>query len=212
VKVDDRLSRARVESGHVIGYAGGAMGDLRLRLGGGYAWSNATTARVIAFPGFADVAAAKYDGETLHGFAEIGYAMGAFEPFAGIAAYRVKTDPFSEFGGVTALSGAGSKETFAHSQLGVRFDTGLGESLSARGSLAWQHGFGDLASTAHLGFNAGGPDFDVFGTALSRNAAALSLALVWTASANVEVSLGYDGEIGTSGDSHMGRAVVSFGF
>ena len=212
VKIAERGSRAKVETGHVVGYAGGAMGDVRIRLGGGYSWSNVDTRRAIAFPGFTDLTTARYNGDTLHGFAEIGYSLGLFEPFAGIAAYKVKADPFTEAGGLASLSGERGKQTFAHSLLGVRFDTGLGESLSARGSLAWQHGFDDLASMVNVGFNAGAADFDVFGTALSRNAAALSLALVWTASANVEVSLGYDGEIGNNGSSHMGRATVSVGF
>lgn len=50
------------------------------------------------------------------------------------------------------------------------------------------------------------------GTSLSKDAAAHALALVWDASASVQVSVGYDGLIGNNGENHTGRAMVSFRF
>ena len=211
--VDDRLSAARIKSGHVVGYVAGEAGAIRVRGGLGFSWGNIDTARVIAFPGFADAAATSYDGDTLHGFAQVGYAMTEmFEPFVGFSAYRTKTDPFTELGGITALHGVADRDTFTASHLGVRFDAPLGTAFRAQGSLAWQHGFGGVRSLAALSFNAGSTPFVVEGTALSKDAAALSLALVWDPSASVRVSLGYDGLIGDNGNNHTGRATVAFRF
>jgi subtilase-type serine protease len=84
--------------------------------------------------------------------------------------------------------------------------------VHAQGSLAWQHGFGGVHSLAALSFNAGSTPFVVEGTALSKDAAALTLALVWDVNAAFQLSLAYDGLIGNSGDSHNGRATASFRF
>ncbi|MBI1181650.1 MAG: autotransporter domain-containing protein [Alphaproteobacteria bacterium] len=211
-KTDDRTSSARVETGHVVAYASGAAGALRLRAGGGYSWSSVDDRRSVDFAGFSDALAAKYDGDTLHGFAEVGFAVNdVLEPFAGVSAYRVKTDAFAESGGSAALDGEQMRQTYVTSQLGLRFDTPVGTGLRACGSVAWQHGFSDLWSQAVLAFQAGGPSFEINGTSLSRDAAAVSLGLVWEPSPNVHVSLSYDGEIGDNGSSHVGGLTVSVG-
>jgi uncharacterized protein with beta-barrel porin domain len=211
--VNDRLSAARIKSGHLVGYVAGEAGAFRLRGGVGYSWGTIDTARVIAFPGFADAAVTSYDGNTLHGFAQVGYAISeTFEPFVGFSAYRVKTDPFAELGGLAGLHGVADRDTYASGQLGMRFDAPLGAAVHAQGSLAWQHGFSGVHSLAALSFNAGSTPFVVEGTALSKDAAALTLALVWDVNAAFQLSLAYDGLIGNSGDSHNGRATASFRF
>ncbi len=209
-------SRARLKAKHLLAYVGGDAGGVRLSAGVGYDWTRIRTRRTIGFTGFSDLALASYDGKVLHGFAQIGVPLalgaGTVEPFAGVSAYRVDTDAFAETGGSASLRGAARKDSFVQSAAGVKVATPIIETLSARGSLAWEHVFKDQTSLATLAFNSGGAAFGVNGTALSSDAAAASLALVWEPVKAVKVSLGYDGHVGGAGTDSAGRFTVSFGF
>ncbi|MDB5687832.1 MAG: hypothetical protein JWR77_2421, partial [Rhizorhabdus sp.] len=215
LKIAERDSRAKLKTVHVLGYAGTDIGNIRVRAVGGYAWAKIKSRRDIDFGGFADLATAKYDGETLHGSLDVGYAIpalgGTVEPFAGAAAWRIKTDGFVENGGASALRGAAGKQSFLRSQLGLRFDTPVTGTISARGSAAWQHAFDDITPQSVLAFAGGGASFGVNGTTLSREAAAASLSVVWAPSAKVKLSAGYDGLIGDHGSDNTGRIRLSIG-
>ncbi|MBY8822811.1 autotransporter domain-containing protein [Sphingomonas colocasiae] len=211
-----RRSTAKLETVHVMAYAGGSFGGVNLRGGIGYGRVDVSTVRDIAFPGFTDHAVADYKGTTLHGFAEIGMPIairgGAVEPFAGLGIYRVKTDGFNEAGGPVALRVAAREDTFGLGKLGVKASTPIVGGLSGRGSLAWQHVFGDLVSTGVHSFGASVASFGVTGTALSRDAAAATVALDWRMSKAATLSVSYDGLIGKNGSQSNGRLTLSIGF
>lgn len=215
LKIAERSSRAKLKTVHVLGYAGAAVGDIRIRAVGGYAWAKIKSRRDIAFTGFTDMPAVRYDGRTLHGSLDIGYAVpalgGAVEPFAGLAAWRIRTDDFVENGGAAALRGDAASQGFLRSQLGLRFDTPVTGTISARGSAAWQHAFKDITPQAVLTFANGGAAFGVNGDALSREAAAASLSVVWAPAAGIKLSGGYDGLIGDRGSDNIGRLKLSIG-
>ncbi len=211
-----RRSSAKLETVHVMAYAGGSFGGVNLRAGIGYGRVDVATRRDIAFPGFTDHAEADYKGTTLHGFAEIGMPIaatgGAVEPFAGLGIYRIKTDGFTETGGPVALRVAAREDTFGLGKLGVKAATPIVGGLSGRGSLAWQHVFGDLVSTGTHSFGTSAASFGVTGTALSRDAAAATVALDWRMSKAATVSVSYDGLIGKNGSQSNGRLTLSIGF
>jgi len=211
-----RASSAKLETVHIMAYAGGKFGGVNLRAGIGYGWVDVTTRRDIAFPGFSDHVEADYKGNTLHGFAEIGMPIaatgGAVEPFAGLGFYRVKTDGFAESAGPVSLGVAARKDSFGLGNLGVKVATPIVDGLSGRGSLAWQHVFGDLVSTSVHRFGASAASFGVTGTALSRDAAAATVALDWRMSKAATVSVSYDGLIGKYGSQSNGRLTLSIGF
>lgn len=212
--VDGRLSRAELDAVHLLGYAGGNFGALRLRGGAGYAWVNVATHRSVFFPDFSSSPAAAYDARILHGFAEIGVAfheLGAeIEPFAGFAGLRVETDAFAETGGPAALHAPEGQETYGVGQLGVGVRTPIGANVHGHGSVAWQHVFGGTGTSALLAF-AGGPAYEIVGTTLSENAAVGRIGLVYAPNERVRLSIEYEGMIGDAGGEHAGRATLSIG-
>lgn len=213
---DACAGNARLKTTHALVYAGGTFGRVALRAGGGYAWVRNDVRRAVAFAGFGDALASRYDGHVLHGFAEAGIALpvmrGSIEPFAGAMAFRVHGDGFTETGGAAALSGARRSETFTLSNLGLRASTPIVAGVGARGSASWQRVLGDTRPDADLRFAGGSVPFRVTGTGLSRNAVALSLDLAWTPRSNVTLTAGYAGTIGGRGDDSSLRAGIAVGF
>lgn len=214
--IDTRASTARSKTIHVLGYAGGDYGAVRVRAGVGYGWTDNRTERSVSFPGFADRLRADYDGDTFHSFAEAGYAIplggGSVQPFAGFQAFRVHTDGIAEAGGATALAVAARTESFAFASAGFRFDTPIVEGLSARGVSAWQRRVDGAAPTSMARFSAGTSTFDIAGVPLSRDAMTAGLDLVWAPSATIRVTSGYAGLIGNRGTDSTFKLTASIGF
>ena len=212
--VSARSSAARIKTTHALAYVGGRFGALSVRGGVGYAWVKNRVTRTVAFAGFGDALTSRGDSSVLSGFGELGMALpvmgSVVEPFGGIAAYRIHSDPFTETGGPAALAGAARSETFAQSSLGLRVATPIVAGVRARASAAWEHTFGDGRPDAALRFTNGAVPFTVTGAGLSRNAAALALDGDWALQDGVTLSAGYAGTIGDRGaDSnlHLGLAV-----
>ncbi|UUL83808.1 autotransporter domain-containing protein [Sphingomonas qomolangmaensis] len=214
--VDARTSDAEAKTIHVLGYAGGAYGAIRVRAGIGYAWADNRTDRSVAFPGFADRLRGDYDGDTFHSFAEAGYAIplggGTVQPFAGFQAFRVHTDGVAEAGGVTALTIAERTESFAFASAGLRFDTPIVDGLSARGVTAWQRRIDGDAPSGAARFTAGTSTFDIAGVPLSRDAVNAGIDIVWAPTPNIRVTSGYAGLIGTRGTDSTFKLTASIGF
>ncbi|WP_157215649.1 autotransporter outer membrane beta-barrel domain-containing protein [Flavisphingomonas formosensis] len=216
LRIDDLSSSARVRNGHVLGYAGGSFGGFALRAGGGYSWGRISTQRSVAFTGFSDQDAARYDGNVLHGFAEAGHVMsftgGTAEPYAGFTALRVHTDSFVENGGVTALAGRARMDSVEFANLGLRLGFDLGRKVTLRGSMSWQHAFDTVRPDAVLNFVAGSTPFTVLGAALSRDAAAPTVDFTFRPAAKLRLAAGYSGLIGNAGTSHAGRVTFGYAF
>ncbi len=214
--VDARASDATAKTIHLLGYAGGSYGAIRLRAGLGYAWADNRTDRFVAFPGFADRLRGDYDGSTAHSFAEAGYALplggGSVQPFAGFQAFRVRTDGVRETGGASALTVVKRTESFAFTSAGLRFDTPIVDGLSARGVGAWQRRVEGVAPSSVARFATGGGTFDIAGVPLSRDAVAAGIDLVWAPVANIRVTSSYAGMIGSRGDDSTFRLSASIGF
>ncbi len=214
--VDTRASDAKAKTIHLLGYAGGSYGAIRLRAGIGYAWADNRTNRFVAFPGFADRLRGDYDGDTFHSFAEAGYAVplggGSVQPFAGFQAFRVHTDAVTESGGAAALTVAARTESFAFASAGLRFDTPIVEGVSARGVTAWQRRVSGVAPIGAARFAAGASTFDITGVPLSRDAMTAGIDLVWAPTANIHVTSGYAGLIGSRGTDSTFRLTASIGF
>jgi len=211
-----RGSSARIESTHLLGYAGGDFGMLSLRAGVGYSWGTNKTARSVAFDGFASSETAEYGGWILHSFAEIGDNVplwgGKVTPFARLEAYRVHSDAFAETGGAAALTGAARTQDFSFSLVGLKLTTPITEGLRAHARLGWQHGFNDLHPDALMRFSAGAVPFDILGAPLSKDAATATVELAWQPLPNLTVTSGYSGWIGGQSDDSSLHIAVSIGF
>ena len=130
----------------------GRLGAFNVRGGASYSLDSIDTSRAIVFPGFTDKTSARFHGNVGQVFGEVGYGMAfgqvAVEPLAGLAYVHVRDGSFLESGGVAALSGSSANENTGYSFLGVRAATFVplanGTMLVPRGTLQWQHAFGDV--------------------------------------------------------------------
>jgi outer membrane autotransporter protein len=214
--IDDRDSSARLNTGHVLGYGGGAYGALRARFGFGYAWSKIDTHRSLAFAGFSDTDDARYDGDVLHAFGELGYALpfsgGTVEPFVGGSALRVHTKGFAENGGDAALDGLRHTDSVEFADVGLKIETPIVENVSVHAGIAWQHAFGSVRPDAVLRFDGSATAFSVTGASLSRDAATPTLDVAWQLAPKVRLTAGYAGLIGGAGADSTGRLTLGVAF
>ncbi|WP_454890300.1 autotransporter domain-containing protein [Sphingopyxis chilensis] len=215
VDVHLRASRSEAKNIHALIYGGVRLGSWRVSGGIGYAWTSTETRRAIAFPGFQEAVEAKYDGSMLQGFVETGYrtplAGGWVEPFASVAAVRVRSDAFAESGEDAALAGEQRSEDAVISTLGMRFETSPAGPFSVRGMAGWQRNWGDVDPVGRHHFD-GGDLFEVLGAARSKDAGVVRLEARLRLSPRVRFGLGYDGAIGGGGVDHAVTGVFRVAF
>ncbi|WP_029005055.1 autotransporter domain-containing protein [Azorhizobium doebereinerae] len=200
-------------------YAGTRASGFDLRLGAAYTWHDLSTNRTVVLPGFVNALTSGATGGTTQVFGELSrpFAVGpaTIEPFAGLAYVHLDLGGFTETGGAAALTSGGSSQDNSFTMLGVRvaqtvpFGPG---SLTARGSLAWQHAFGDLTPDATLAFVSGSTPFTIAGAPIGQNAALVGAALDYRATANVVLGISYAGAISDQGQDNAlsGRLSVLF--
>jgi uncharacterized protein with beta-barrel porin domain len=70
-----------------------------------------------------------------------------------------------------------------------------------RGTIGWQHGFGNLDAASQFAF-AGGSGFTVLGAAQSRDAGIAKMEAGLRLSPRISLSLAYDGVLGSAGQDH----------
>jgi outer membrane autotransporter protein len=216
IKVSDRDSRADTSDAYLGAYVGFNAIGFNIRGGLAYMWRDVKTVRNIAFTGFTDTAAAKYDLNTFQIFADAGYKIdigsSAVEPFFQLAYVDMANGGFQETGGSSALSGSGS-EDFWLTQLGARGTIGLGSGgLGLAGSLGWRHTSGGSRTTpVTMAFDAG-PAFSIAGAPVAQDVAAMSLAITGPIGKNISIDAGYSGTAGSGHSDHGIRAAFTFRF
>ncbi|MEP7007568.1 MAG: autotransporter domain-containing protein [Sphingomonas bacterium] len=205
LRLDNRDSGGSIKAVHGMVYAGARFGGFGMRGGVGYARTSTETTRRIAFQGVSASPTADYHGSVLQGFVEAGYRVplggGHIEPFAGLTAIRAKTDAFTEAGGPAALSGAAISETRMSSTVGARFETSQLGPVSLRGTVGWQHGWGDLDPVGRHAF-AGGTPFTILGTSGSKDAGIFNAEARFRLSPQATLSIGYEGSLGSGNADH----------
>jgi outer membrane autotransporter protein len=163
---------------------------------------------------------ADYDAHTTQLFGEVGYVIGQpdgrfVEPFVGLTVSHLDAESFKEKGGSAALRGDDEDETLLTSSLGVRGQTtyDLGNfGAVLRGSLAWQHAFGDEQFDRTMTFADGGQDFTVRGVELDRDTAVLGVGTLVNVSANAAVSLDYEGRFASGLREHGASLKAQWSF
>jgi outer membrane autotransporter protein len=220
VNVDARASSAGIDTAQLGAYALTSLGGFNLRTGAAYGFHTIDTNRTIAFPGFLDAAAARYDGGTAQLFGEVGYGlmMGpvALEPVAGLGLVHLHADGFSETGGPAALSGTGNNETVGYSTLGLRMATAYqlagGMVLMPRATLAWQHAIGEVTPSAALAFRDTGVAFAVAGVPLARDSALVEAGLDLRVTPSARLGLSYAGELAGHAQDHAVKGSFTWNF
>jgi outer membrane autotransporter protein len=196
------------------------LGAFNVRGGASYSFDDIDTSRGIFFPGFTDKTKASFHGNVGQVFGEVGYGMTfnrvAIEPLAGLAYVHLRDGAFLESGGVAALSGASAKENIGYSFLGFRAATAVplanGTVLVPRGTLQWQHAFGDVTPSAALAFQGTGTGFLVAGVPIARNTALVEAGFDWRLSPWAKLGAFYQGELAAHAQTHAVKGAFTWGF
>jgi outer membrane autotransporter protein len=205
IGVGDRGSAADIGAAHLAGYVAGSFGPWSLRSAAAASVSALDATRSLAFPGFAEMASARYDAVTAQVFSEASYRMTlgkiAVEPFGGLAFAHLGVDGFAENGGgVAALGGSAAHLDIGYSTLGGRaavdYPLANGMTLTPRVSVAWQHAFGSLTPTETLTFQSTSETFAVAGLPIAGDTALFEGGLDLRLSPRAEVGLSYSGQYG----------------
>lgn len=217
--LDGAGSSASVDSYQIGLYGGTKWNDLGLRFGTSFAHHEIETDRSVDFAGITDKNSASYDANSFQIFGEAGYEFNTgfamFEPFAGLAYSHLKTDGFSEEGGVTALTGLDDTTDATTTTLGLRasrqFAISDTTTLTANGMIGWQHAFGDTTPEASLAF-AGGNAFTTQGLPIAEDALALEAGFDVNLAESTALGLSYHGQIADNVSDHSIKAEISVRF
>jgi outer membrane autotransporter protein len=217
---DSRRSSGNSDNYQLGLYGGTQWGNLALRAGTVYTWHELETSRSVDFAGFSDRLEADYSARTAQVFGEFAYRIEtgdmpvgalAFEPFANLAYVNLATDSFSENGGAAALTGQDENSGVTFTTLGVRASTQVSAVMSARGTLGWQHAFGDTTPTSDLSFT-GGSAFTVAGVPIQRDAAVIEAGVDFTITPSATFGLSYNGQFASDANDQSVHANLNVKF
>ncbi|MEP9380711.1 autotransporter domain-containing protein, partial [Aquabacter sp. CN5-332] len=218
-QVDARSSSFSSDNAHVALYGGGTVGALGVRFGGAYSWADMSASRSVVFPGLFNQLTADTTARTGQVFGEVGYALSfanvGLEPFAGLAYVNVDLDDFSETGGPSALTSYGTSEGVTYSTLGARISVPLALgtiATSFKGTLAWQHAFGDTTPEALFAFGPGAQPFAISGAPIAADAALVEAGLDMAFTANTTLSVFYAGQLAATETSNMVKGSFAIRF
>lgn len=216
--VDARASTAESETFHLGAYAGGSIGQFRMRAAFGQSWHDISTERSVAFPA-AQTLSADYNGTTTQVFGEIGYAVKVgsvdVEPFVGLAYVSLKTDDYAETGGVAALTGDSVKTDATFGTFGFRGSAKLDSAeggMLLKGLVGWRHAFDNDLPYASHSFSGAAKPFLVTGVPLAEDAAVAEISLDLPLSDNIRVNVGYKGQFGGDVTDNSARGGISMRF
>lgn len=200
-------------------YAGFDLEGFGIRIGTNYNWHEIDTERSAFVGAISERNTATYDAQTFGAFGEVGYKFNVsqteIEPYAALRYANIKTDRFVESGGVTRLYGEASSNNHTVSTFGVRASqtSVITEELSitTRGTLGWNHGFGDLEPASMLAIANSGA-FTMKGASLAKNAAVVEAGIDFNFTPNTRLGLTYQGEWASNIRDNSIRADLSIKF
>ncbi|WP_434778193.1 autotransporter outer membrane beta-barrel domain-containing protein [Neisseria sp. Ec49-e6-T10] len=219
--VDNRHSNADRDDAHIGVYTQGQWGNASVRLGAGHSWHDFSTTRNIEFPGLKDRVTANYDAQTTQVFAEGSYKFQVgktteLEPFVSGAYVHLKTDGFTEKGGVAKLMSDADKSDIFFSTIGTKathqFELGKGQPAKVWAKAGWRHAFNQKDTVANLSFQSSGKGFEVKGPPIEKNTAALEFGMEASLSKNTNIGLMYNGQIGADTQDHGAKVYFNWVF
>ncbi|MGO4447437.1 autotransporter domain-containing protein [Phyllobacterium sp. TAF24] len=211
--------RASADTYQVGVYGGTKIDALTLSFGTSLAHHEIDTRRKVVFSGINDNNTADYSAKSVQVFGEAAYqidtAYAAFEPFAAVAYTHLKTDGFTETGGITALSGRSDTTDLTTTTLGLRAshrfimsDTTV---LTARGMAGWRHAFGDTTPEASLAFS-GGNAFSVDGLPVAEDTALVEAGLDFGIGKATTLGVSYTGQFSSQSHDNAVKADLTVRF
>lgn len=213
---DTSASDGNSDNYHLGTYAGSQWGALSLRSGLSYTWYDVDTTRAVSF--LKETLEGQYRAGSLNAFSELGYRFdlggSEFEPFAGLAYTRLRTDGFSETGGISALNVDASSSDTTFTTIGLRASrefTLADVAIVSRGTIGWMHAFGDLIPTSSARF-ATGDSFSVTSTPIDRNSALIEAGLDFQLSPTATIGISYIGQFGSNSYENGANAKLRIKF
>ncbi|MEP2581004.1 MAG: autotransporter domain-containing protein, partial [Roseibium sp.] len=218
--VDARASSGSADSYTLGAYAGNRFEALGVHLGASYSWHDVSTSRSATAGTLQNTLSAGYSAATAQLFGEAGFTVNTkvarFQPFAGASLIHQRNNSFTETGGAAALSVATASQTLGITSLGLRAEqqVAAGDTFTATltGSLAWQHAFGDLDATSIMRFDSGGDPFEISGLPLDSDAALIQAGLNLDFGKNINLTAGYNGNLGINARNHAFSARMAARF
>ncbi|MGE8186651.1 autotransporter domain-containing protein [Pseudomonas sp. NPDC086278] len=203
-------SSAKVDSYHLVAYAGRESGAWRLSAGGAYSWHRADVKRDLQYGEVGAKQKAKVDAGTTQVFSEAAYRLNlqplALEPFANLAYVHLDTEGFTEKGDAAALKSHGDQRDAVLGTLGVRalktLNLSSRQQLDLSGSLGWQHNLSSTDAEEHLAFASGSSAFSVESSPMVRDAALVGAHASLALSREIRLNLDYNGQLASREKSH----------
>ena len=198
----------------------GRLGAFNVRGGASYSLDSIDTSRAIVFPGFADKASARFHGNVGQVFGEVGYGM-AFgrsrsNRSPGSLTCTCAMVRSSRAAALRRCRVQARSENTGYSFLGVRAATFVplanGTMLIPRGTLQWQHAFGDVTPTAALAFQGTGAAFSVAGIPIARDAALVEGGFDWRFAPQAKLGAFYQGELAAHAQTHAVKGAFTWDF
>ncbi|MBA8840948.1 autotransporter domain-containing protein [Ochrobactrum sp. RH2CCR150] len=222
--VDDRASSGSSDNYTLGAYAGtewtlNNANALAFRSGLAYTWHDVDMNRSVAFPDFADNLTGDYDAGSFQLFGELGYKVhygkALFEPYAGLAYLRLRSDGFDEKGQTAAALSVHSGTTdTSFSTLGLRASTEfvLGSiTVTAGTDLGWRHAYGDITPVSTASF-IGSDAFTVSGLPIAEDAALIEAGLDFKLTEDATLGLSYNGQFASGAKQNGFNAKLSVSF
>ncbi len=221
-KVNDRLSRADVDSYNFSLYSGwdvfhNADSTFKLLGGAGYGLHRSKTRRHITAPLTPSTLRSKYNSNSYLAYAEALYQyrfdhMWTFEPYLSLEFDMLRNGSIHEQGGAAALVGDREWHNNITSSVGTRVQFQPSRKVKVGLDAAWQHMYGKRTPDAQLRFAAGSGNFRIKGAPYARSAARIGVDATYSLRECLDIQLAYDGVFSSGYTSHGGSIKVQWGF
>jgi outer membrane autotransporter protein len=209
-----RASEADLSGIDAMFYGAYMPGDFVLRGGLGIGRYGITSQRNVTFPA-AQTINANYNALSWQAFAEASYPIAmenmAIEPLVRLIHQLLRTEGFTEAGGIAALTGASQTSILNTALLGARFSA-TWDSVVPSLLLGWRYGGGDLAPASLMTLQSTGTQFAVTGTPLARDAVVADAGLAFLLGNGGRLRVGYLGQFGGGENDHSFNATLSWGW
>ncbi|MFA5123821.1 autotransporter domain-containing protein, partial [Zavarzinia sp.] len=219
---DAIAASADVNSYSLALYGGKRFGRLGLRFGAAYSWQNVDTTRTVTLPATTERLNASFDARTAQVFGDIGYGFKLTrhliaEPFGDLSYLNYSADGATESGGSAALTVDGQDYSSAYTALGLRVggsrDIVGGRKITAGGSVAWRHAYGDTDPNVSVNFGSDpASSFTSSGLAVARDAMALDAGVDLRLIGGISVGVNYSGQVSSATQEHGVQANVKIRF
>lgn len=213
-----RQSQADIDAYHFMLYGKTKAGNIDFRGGLGYAHLKLDTRRNIWVNGVQGQNTANYNGHQLQAFVEGSQTFTMSEqtsvtPYLNLAYVQVKANGFNERGNVTALTGHSQTNNLGIVTIGTRGQMTLGQHQqhSLYADVGILNRFGDKTPEAQLSF-IGGLPYTLRGTDQGHTSALIGLGANLEIKPNMNLTLGYEGEMGSHGEDHSVKAQLQWRF